>query len=674
MGGRFGRNRAATDPFYSPVPPPATYNPSGGLSAYGAYTENGFDYVPTQTIGNLYRGPTVPRPTRYGGLYAQGLNQMPGVPPWNYGNYYLGNTTMQMMPFAMNSFAQYRQMQGMGALGNASFPGSGAGAMMPNMSAMFCPMRQSYSMPSMPCCMPQSYSMPMNAPMMAAATPLPIAFNPLVQGMYPMASTNPVNWMTPASFMSALTTGPMPYRPPAIDFPNNVGMVMTIPYGTPNPLLSSPAYSNNTPPYSYGAQSCVPSAPPVMPPAATYYPRPVSAPQPYPAPYPAPMPVPCVQQVPVVQPVSVVAPPIIANPQQPLPLVCADSLQSSHGAYTNGAIGQHTVLASHYDSSQQSITYNDSTRGTLPVYNSYDQSNSLIGQPILSSLSIASLNTSHNGNVTASKAKSRRRSDGTGETSSDRFRRYIPSIPRFSLTHHNIYSSTPRTDPVLPPILCGELVSDSGWLPKDSVTQMVTTTVSKKKSKRRLYATENPKPLAHGHGNRVSFLSRRRRHHSGSSVSEYDCAICQQQREKRRIKEYYGSPTLSSLLSSAKENEHHLISSNDSVPSSALYSPPTLEKENYKTHSRYSSNNKSKRKSPSSDRSTSPVLLRKSPLQDLRQNMTIHEVDEEREEEEQEEEEQEQEQFEKKMSDDNDSTLERSEYQTSQMSLASKEE
>ena len=74
MGGRLGRNRAATDPFYTPVPPPTAYqtvyDPSGGLGAYDPY--GGHEYVPTRTMGNLYGGTVVPQPSRYGGLYAQG--------------------------------------------------------------------------------------------------------------------------------------------------------------------------------------------------------------------------------------------------------------------------------------------------------------------------------------------------------------------------------------------------------------------------------------------------------------------------------------------------------------------------------------------------------------------------------------------------------------------------
>ncbi|CAF0765257.1 unnamed protein product [Adineta ricciae] len=619
MGSRFGRIRAATDPFYTPVPPPTAYqtvyDPSGGLGAYDP--SGGYEYVPTRTMGNLYRGSVVPQPSRYGGLYAQGLNQIPGAPPWNYGNYYLGNTTMQMMP---------------------------------NMVANFYCVPQSSNMPSMPCCMPQSYSMPMNAPMVAAATALPIAFNPLVQGMYPSASMNPVNWMTPSSFMSALTSGPMPYRPPAYQFPSNVGMVMTIPYGTPNPLISAPAYNMRTPSYSYAPQSsccsyyqcCPPSSPSAMSPPVTYYPHPVSVPQQYPVPYAAPFPIPNIQQVPVVRPIPVIAPPVVANIQQPLPLPYTEALQPSQGAYTNGVIAQPTVLTSHYDASQNLSTFNESTRGTLPVYNPSDRSNSLIGQPILSSFS---------------------------SISSDRYRRYLPSIPRSSFTHNDIYSTMPRSDPIIPPILYGELISDSGWLPKDTELPMYPAILGKKKHKKRpSFGNETFKPLTNTNSHRVSFLTRRRRHHSGSSASEYDCTICQEQRGKSRLRKYYGSSTLSSLLSSAKNAGHRLLSSNDSVPSSALYSPPTLEKEDYKSHTRNSISKRSKKKSSSSDRSTSPILLRKSSLRNSRQNMTIHEVDEEQEQE------QEQEKPETKLSDDNDSSLEKSEQQTSQISLLSKDE
>lgn len=72
MGGRLGRNRAADDPFYNPVPPPGAsqigYDPTGGLGAYGPYEE----YDPYLSMGNYYGEPIKRRPTAYAGRYAQG--------------------------------------------------------------------------------------------------------------------------------------------------------------------------------------------------------------------------------------------------------------------------------------------------------------------------------------------------------------------------------------------------------------------------------------------------------------------------------------------------------------------------------------------------------------------------------------------------------------------------
>jgi len=77
MGGRFGRNRRIeNDPFYNTVPPPApyptNYDPSGGLGALDPYEEYGYEYGPTQSMGNWYGEPIKPQPNAYGGRYAQG--------------------------------------------------------------------------------------------------------------------------------------------------------------------------------------------------------------------------------------------------------------------------------------------------------------------------------------------------------------------------------------------------------------------------------------------------------------------------------------------------------------------------------------------------------------------------------------------------------------------------
>ncbi|CAF1007327.1 unnamed protein product [Adineta steineri] len=702
MGGRLGRNRLPTDPFYNAVSPAAIADPTGGLGVYDPYEEYGQEFMQSQSIGNMYGGPVTPRPSRYGGLYAQGLNQMPGVLPWNYGNYYLGNTTMQMMPFMMNKLGKYGQMQGMSMLGN-----SGSFGAAPVMPSMPCCMQQSFSMPNMPstpCCTPQPYNnMSMAAPMMAAATPLPVAFNPLVQGMYPMASTSPVNWMTPSTFMSALTSGPMPYRPPAFDFPSNVGMVMAIPYGTPNPLLSSPTYSGISSSYSvaaggpswsscyYGASRSPVSSPS---PPVSYYPQQYNYQQQFPIPYSAPLALPYIEQIPApssmpVAPLSmpVAAPPMIPPESNQNTLVSATmSLSPSQATFIDNTYSQPVPMGPSRNSTRRTLTRNDTTNGSLPVYNPTDQSQFLIGQRISSSLSNSVLNKTDHSNFTISSGRHRNRSHRGRDTTSERFRRFIPSIPRLTYTNYNSCDYPPRSDPILPPILCGELISDSGWLPREPTPPPIPSILTRKKKERPIYGTENAKSMLHTHVARVSFLPHRRRHHSNSSASEYDCTICQQQREKRRLREYYGSSTVSSLLSLPKEHTKHRIISNDSILSSTLYSPPTFQKESYKSSTiRLPTKIKNKSKSSSSERSNSPVLLRKSPLHDQRQNIsmhdqrqninmhdqrqnvTIHEVDEEEDDTIKEE------PSERKLTDDNDSSMGKSEQHVSQISLDSKD-
>ena len=72
MGSLLGRNRRVTqDPFYATVPLPAN---TGEIDIVQTYTEYGYDYVPTRTMGNLYGGGlnNIMPPCNYGGLYAQG--------------------------------------------------------------------------------------------------------------------------------------------------------------------------------------------------------------------------------------------------------------------------------------------------------------------------------------------------------------------------------------------------------------------------------------------------------------------------------------------------------------------------------------------------------------------------------------------------------------------------
>jgi hypothetical protein len=72
MGSLLGRNRrAAQDPFYTAVPP---LGYPGEVDITQTYTEYGYEYVPTRTMGNMYGGAlnNIMPPCNYGGLYAQG--------------------------------------------------------------------------------------------------------------------------------------------------------------------------------------------------------------------------------------------------------------------------------------------------------------------------------------------------------------------------------------------------------------------------------------------------------------------------------------------------------------------------------------------------------------------------------------------------------------------------
>lgn len=590
---------------------------------------------------------------------------MPGVPPWNYGNYYLGNTTMQMMPMMLNKVHQYGQMQAMAALGNAGLLGSAP--VMPNMAMN-------------PCCLPPSGIMPMSSPMMAAsASPLPVAFNPLVQGMYPMASMNPVNWMTPGSFMSALSAGPMPYRPPSFDFPSNVGMVMTIPYGTPNPLFSTPNFSSfGASASSGGGFSCCysysfmpPVAPAPAPAAISYYPQPVSVPQPY----PVPVPIPNVQQVPVPQPVSAVAPPIVAG-ACPCPCPCLSMgnaglpLYPSQGGLSNGNFGQPPVL-----SSNQHLT----TSTPLPVYNATDPSQRLIGQSIPMS-NVRSTNNQQP-SITHSAAKTSNYLDQTHDSFSDRVRRHLPSVFSSSHSSYNLSRSQPRSDPIVPPILHGQLISDSGWLPKSAQYSTMTSIFSGKKRKRLLTPMDMNRPMLHpSGGSHVSFRPYHRRPRSSSSTSEYDCAICQEQRDKRRLHKHYDSSTVSSLLSSPKHSRKHQLFSNASPFSSKSHTPSSTKHKGYQSHRRHQTKIKIKNKTPSpppsTQKSTSPILLRQSLIENKRPRETIHEVKESdiEDEEEQEQQRQQQKYVEKRSSIGNESITDKSDRYESKISLRSIDE
>jgi len=490
---------------------------------------------------------------------------------------------------------------------------------------------------------------------------------------------NPVNWMTPSSFMSALTSGPMPYRPPAFDFPSNVGMVMTIPYGTPNPLLSSSSYGGFGSSYNFGSgfswNSCCYSMPPVSvsaPPSVSYYPRPVNVPQPYYVPYPAPVPIPNVQQVPVPRPVSVVAPPIVAGSNYSLPVSAGVPLSPSQGVFTGGNFGRPAVMASNNNSTTQAIINNRSTSGSLPVYDPTDKSHLLIGQPVVSSLSNIGSNNNERAGVTPSTAKNVQQISQNRDTISARFLRHLPSISRLSRSNYTFNMPQPRSDPVLPPILRGQLISDSGWLPKTSKIPSITSILSGKKGKRPLYTINNGKSTHYSSSSGASLLKRRRRR-SSSSVSEYDCAICQQERDKRHLHEYYGSSTLSSLLSSPKGSRKRHLSSNESALSSTVRSPTSFKQHNYKSHRRHPTRIKIKHTTPPSKKSNSPVLLRRSPVQEQKHDETIREEDEEEKKEEDDEEKKE-ERVKKNLFDDNDSITDIFDRYASKTSLQSIEE
>jgi hypothetical protein len=75
MGSLLGRSRRTTqDPFYSQVPP-LGYGTGGVTDIYQTFTEYGYEYVPTRTMGNMYGGLNNPLPINYCGLYAQGKFQ-----------------------------------------------------------------------------------------------------------------------------------------------------------------------------------------------------------------------------------------------------------------------------------------------------------------------------------------------------------------------------------------------------------------------------------------------------------------------------------------------------------------------------------------------------------------------------------------------------------------------
>lgn len=610
---------------------------------------------------------------------------MTGVTPWNYGNYYLGNTTMQIMPLTLSEPANLRRAQALLALRNARPLDSAA---MP--SSM--PSYMGNSMPSsfnMPRPMFSSNSMSMMQPMMATATPLPVAYNPLVQGMFPMASTNPISWMTPSSFMTALTSGPMPYRPPANDFPNNVGMVMAIPYGTRNPMLSASSYnsSSNNAFSSCGCSNSYPAPPTTAAtaqPAANYYPCPVAVPQSYslPQPYPASQSRPVGQSYPVSQPYSALqsypasqsyldsqpysalqpypksqsylssksysascssgavpsdgqqgasttvlssmSPPIATTYTQSRPF----SNDASQGGVICTACNVPTMVAASNSSIPSSGVIGTQSR-SLPVYDVTDQSQLLIGRKVTPTPSNVRQDNNAQLGVTPSQLKYGKSSESR-DSLYQRVRRHLPKIP--ILSHFNYSRSHRRREPVLPPILNGYLVSDSGWLPKQPESERRPSFLGYEKIKRLSNKNENPSSTVASTNGRVSFLPRgSRQTHSSSSVSEYDCAICQQEREKQRLREYYNSSTVSSLTSSkGSSRRRSTLSPNESISSSKGRHSASYQSSNHRSHRPHSKKIKAHSKG-SSKKSNSPVLIRRTPLEDQRQqfNDTHSELNEE---------------------------------------------
>jgi hypothetical protein len=535
--------------------------------------------------------------------YSIGLNQMAGMTPWNYGNYYLGNTTMQMMPFMMNQVQQYGFMSGMGAFGNASM-----------FNSMF------------PCCTPISYSMPMMAPMMAAATPLPVAFNPLVQGMYPMASTSPVNWMAPSSFMSALTTGPMPYRPPAYDFPSNVGMVMAIPYGTPNPLLSSSAFGSVNFMSNVGSMPtycCCYSMPPMSTsatPMISYYPHANNTRNIHPITFSQSTPASNFQHVSGSSMVVPSQPPLMSSLDNALPMQINSSLISSQSN-----AGQSSVLAfKQFPSKSNAQFYDQTDQGSnhvMPIYNATNRLSSSIGHRLTSRSANTPVTTHRRSMITSSKAKYNIGSNQTHESFSKRFRRYGHAL------HHSIYNpidSLHRNDPILPPILYGELISDSGWLPKTSINVAMPFIESRRKGHRTFHTSDTGKSTYHSHSSHISFLPHRRRnhrrrhqHHSPSSASEYDCTICEQERGKHRLRKYFGSSNISPLLSMPKKNDRQRRPS-----SSETFRSSKSHRHHKKKHT--------KQEQPVETKPSSSGLLRQPTIAQKSKHETIQEMDEDK--------------------------------------------
>ena len=339
-----------------------------------------------------------------------GFGRIPGTSPSNYGNFYMGNTTIQMIPFMQRKLAKYALRQGL------------SGGFIPPL--------------------PEPSYIPMAAPMLAAATPLPTGLNPLIQNVYPILPINCSNWMTPSMFASALLTGPAPYRPPpSFQFPSNVGMVLAIPCGLPNPLLSIPSFGGFCPQYSLnGGITCCCSycTPLVSLPPINCCPRPVSIPQPYPVPYPTPVPIPNIQQVPIPRPVSVVAPPIVAGNGLSSATPAGFPLRPSQGALAQSNIGQSLVTTSNHNSTtetlfREKISDNDDRDRSIPK--TIDPARRAKAEKVAASLSNLGLNNAVPRDIAA-------KQDKYGVKSSNSFHHgFNDNISSYSVLNDN-YNST----------------------------------------------------------------------------------------------------------------------------------------------------------------------------------------------------------------------------------------
>ncbi|CAF3613070.1 unnamed protein product [Rotaria socialis] len=209
----------------------------------------------------------------------------------------------------------------------------GMGGAMPMMPMM--PM-----MPCLPAC---------SMPMMAASCPLPVACSPLVQ-----------SYQTPLPFQ----------------FSSGFGS----------------SFGNFLPQYnpSSGMSCCCCVCAPPLPPAISYYPRPVSVPQPYPVPCPIPVAIPNIQQVPVPRHVSVVAPPIFADCNSPGAVPSGAPLMPSAGGFTQGTAAQSLVMASNKLSTKETLLNDDNSKDSKrrrPIHKTVDQSRRAKAEKIAASLS-----------------------------------------------------------------------------------------------------------------------------------------------------------------------------------------------------------------------------------------------------------------------------------------------